>query len=196
MLFPSESPPSLSFVSLPCGSSPPLCWRVLGRTGKQGLVCGFSGLRQAFRVGAVSRLSASASISPLARSSSLPLHHFNVQVRIQEIPQDVRTPSKAESDVEGGLGSEQKAWDWGGRRRGRERREASEPKETLAENVSAPSTASNRQDLHGPQILPSCFYFTVDKPARFCLRRRLEHSYSPQTACCSRALAERCGQGK
>lgn len=110
VLFPSESPPSLSFVSLPCGSSPPLCWRVLGRTGKQGLVCGFSGLRQAFRVGAVSRLSASASISPLARSSSLPLHHFNVQVRIQEIPQDVRTPSKAESDVEGGLGSEQKAW--------------------------------------------------------------------------------------
>lgn len=104
MLFPSESPPSLSFVSLPCGSSPPLCWRVLGRNGKQGLVCGFSGLRQAFRVGAVSRLSASASISPLARSSSLPLHHFNVQVRIQEIPQDVRTLSKAESDVEGGLG--------------------------------------------------------------------------------------------
>lgn len=53
--------------------------------------------------------------------------------------------------------------------RGRQRREDLEPEETLAENLSAPPTASNQQDLMAPKFCLHISIFPVDTPAPFCL---------------------------
>lgn len=100
--FPQNLPLSLSCASLPCGSSPPPCGRVLGRTGKQGLEGVFlvSGLMQAFCVA----LSADSllplpfplwpAVLPFSSIASTSKSGF------RRFPQDGRTPRRAERDVE------------------------------------------------------------------------------------------------